>query len=281
MKKLLTALLITALVTMSFCLAEGAEPADPTADYIGMWVDPIYGRATLRIMPSPVEGECAISIHWGNSASSEGVWLMTGVWNAEAGELQYENGVMKDVTYGENGYVAGEEVLYDDAVGAFALDGEGKLLWRDSREERAAEFHLENIPVESPSAEAFAQNYFAAIANAERGTAGSSLKMALISRDVLRFAMENMLWTVNQDDLKASLAAAWTSLTDEQRAAFPEIFFDGAVELIDSAFTDYESVQGLFGDAGAEDMRYLAQDEDAAASWEALLNATLAMSAGE
>ena len=269
MKKLLCALLAAALVTACFCLAE--EGADPAEAFAGRWADPYYGRATLTIMPGREAGGLFdISIVCGSSASSSGVWLMTGVWDAENGRLEYENGVMKDVTYDEQG-VASEEIIWDDAVGFFALDGD-VLLWNDSREERSAEFRLQKIVMPAPEPETFARDFFGVVAGVERGTAGSSLKMAIAARDVVRFALDNILWTVDAEAMRGNLLAAWESLSDSERDLFGENFFDGVAALIDEAFSDYASVEGLFEDAGAgEDMRWLAQDRAAAVSWEALL----------
>ncbi|MBR4442229.1 MAG: hypothetical protein IKS52_03025 [Clostridia bacterium] len=96
--------------------------------------------------------------------------------------------------------------------------------------------------------------------------------MAIAARDVVRFAFDSILWTVDAEAMRGNLLAAWENLSDSERDLFGENFFDGVAALIDEAFSDYASVEGLFEDAGAgEDMRWLAQDRAAAVSWEALL----------
>lgn len=149
MKKIIIALL--ALLFAIPALAEGAS--DP---FVGRWQDPYYGRAVLEISRSG--DRYAISIHWGNSASSESVWEMDAT--REGDSLAYTGGSMAVVTYSEA--CIEEDVQYDDAEGAFTLTDEGKLLWSDSREERSTEFAYEKIwPTD-------AQTRFAALTSLDR-----------------------------------------------------------------------------------------------------------------
>ncbi len=137
MKKRTVALMtmgVMIMMLMAFGLAE--EAADP---FPGTWQDPVYGRAVLEIEKAG-EGY-ALQITWGNSADSNGIWHMNAA--REGDSLVYENGTLSVVTYGEGGAIVNEELLYDDASGAFTLTDEGKLLWSDSREDRAPEFAYE------------------------------------------------------------------------------------------------------------------------------------------
>ena len=138
MKKLL--ILMLALLISIPCCAEGAD--DP---FVGEWQDSYYGRALFEISP---DGDgYAITITWGDSAFSSGVWAMEATRDGDS--LVYTNGRMAMVTYGEGGEVVEEDLQYDDAEGAFTLGEDGILRWADSREERAPEFALERVGEQS------------------------------------------------------------------------------------------------------------------------------------
>lgn len=133
MKKLV--LLFLTLVFAIPCLAEASDP------FVGQWQDPVYGRALLEIVH---DGDnYAISIHWGNSADSEGVWEMNAA--RDGNSLVYTGGKMSIITYAEGGDVVSDDIKYEDAEGAFTLGDDGKLYWADSREDRAPEFALERV----------------------------------------------------------------------------------------------------------------------------------------
>ena len=133
MKKLV--LLFLALVFAVPCLAETSDP------FVGQWQDPYYGRALLEI--NQAGGNYDISIHWGNSADSEGVWEMDAT--REGNSLVYTSGKMSIITYAEGGDVVYDDIQYEDAEGAFTLGDDGKLYWTDSREDRAQDFALERV----------------------------------------------------------------------------------------------------------------------------------------
>ena len=288
MKKI-ALLLALAFALSSFAALAGAEAQidNPTIAFVGRWQDPVYGRASLRILRTFVEDAPEdelyydIQIIWGDSWNSAGVWQMTARWDAEAAMLTYADGVMSIVTTDDDG-PGTEEVQWDDAEGAFWLDVDGTLRWEDSREDRSVEFRMSRVIAEAPSAEAFVEDYFRRIANLERGTAGSSLKQAAAVRDVVRFAANNDLWNTDIAVMRGNMLAAWESLDDDTRARFDENFLDVVVDLAGQAFGDYASVQGLFEDAGAgEDMAYLSQDADASLSWETLFSNTFTLGNSE
>lgn len=266
MKKLLIVILALALLAPA-AIAE-------TGDFVGVWQDPYYGRARLRIMPGEGDG-CRAVLVWGNSADSEGVWTMDAQYDAEADALVYTGGTMAIVTYGEGGDVLGEEVRWDDAEGRFTLSGD-KLLWADSREERAAEFAFEALPKQAPEADEIKTRYFLAVADWAPGTAGSSLKLAALCADLMGFADEYRLWDADMPAFAHNLLEAWLMLDESARRRFDEDI--GAVEaLMDAALRDYAPVAGQFEDAGAWTMPYLVRDEEARLSWAALMRYTHAM----
>ena len=99
------------------------------------------------------------------------------------------------------------------------------------------------------------------------GTAGSSLKQALAAANVLRFATEQKL---SRNDCKTAFEKAWSETDEESQKYFRENY-EGLSWLITSAFSDYDSVSGVFEDAGvAEIMRTALGQADAEKDWDAL-----------
>ncbi|MBR2743007.1 MAG: hypothetical protein IKD89_05390 [Clostridia bacterium] len=127
------------------------------------------------------------------------------------------------------------------------------------------------------TAEEFAEGYFGVIAGYEPGTAGSSLKQALAAYGAVSFAAEHSLDTADVPAMRDAMLAAWEGLDAGTKTAFDENLF-GIAGLIDECFSDYDSVSGVFEDAGVgEKMRALSESSEAKAAWETLFANTLTM----
>ena len=279
MKKAVMLFVVLALIVASWAVAAAEESA--AERFCGRWQDPYYGRAMLTI--APAEGEDAswfdAVIRWGSSASSEGVWTMRAQYDAAEDALVYASGTLTDVEYAEGGDVTSEAVQWDDAVGRFTFDGD-VLLWADSREERAAEFRLQPVPKLAPTAQEITERYYGPVADWAPGTAGSSLKLAGVCAALMEFSDEYCMWDADVPALRANLLEAWSMLDETTRRRFDE----GLPEveaLMETAMSDYASVAGLFDDAGAGHMAWLAKDDGCRRSWRALLDYTHTMGDGE
>ena len=98
------------------------------------------------------------------------------------------------------------------------------------------------------------------------GTAGSSLKEAIAATELLSFAVEY----AGVENLEEISENAMNALSEEQAQ---ELAFsmEGIRAVIESAFDDYDSIAGLFDDAGVgEWMQELIQAPDAQVQWKAL-----------
>lgn len=279
MKKAVMLFVALALIVAAWAVAAAEESA--AERFCGRWQDPYYGRAMLTI--TPAEGEDGswfdAVIRWGSSASSEGVWTMRAQYDAAEDALVYEGGTLTYVEYAEGGDVVSEEVQWDDAVGRFTFDGD-VLLWADSREERAAEFRLQPVPKLAPTAQEITERYYGPVADWAPGTAGSSLKLAGVCAELMGFADEYCMWDADVPALRTNLLEAWSMLDETTRRRFDE----GLPEveaLMETAMSDYASVAGLFDDAGAGHMAWLAKDDGCRRSWRALLDYTHTMGDGE
>lgn len=279
MKKTVILFVALALIVSSWAVAAAEETA--AERFCGRWQDPYYGRAILTI--TPAEGEDGTwfdaVIRWGSSASSEGVWNMRAQYDAAEDALVYEGGALTYVEYAEGGDVVSEDIQWDDAVGRFTYDS-GMLLWDDSREERAAEFRLQPMPKLAPTAQELRERYFAPVADWAPGTAGSSLKLAGVCAELVGFANEYCMWDADAPALRANLLEAWSSLDETTRRRFDE-GLPSVEGLMETAMSDYDSVAGMFDDAGVAYMANLVRDDGCRRSWQALMDYTHGMGDGE
>ena len=117
------------------------------------------------------------------------------------------------------------------------------------------------------SADQIRDNIIDEVVSFHPGTAGSSLGQALAAANVLRFATEQKL---GRNDCSSAFEKAWKEADEETQGYFRENF-EGLSRLIDAAFSDYDSVRGVFEDAGAgEIMEAALRSADAAKDWDAL-----------
>ena len=98
------------------------------------------------------------------------------------------------------------------------------------------------------------------------GTAGSSLKEAIAAAGLLAFAVEH----ADVENLEESVNSALDVLPCEWMQEL-SMNLEGIAARLEAAFEDYDSIAGLFSDAGiAEEMEQLVQTPDAQNKWDAL-----------
>ena len=98
------------------------------------------------------------------------------------------------------------------------------------------------------------------------GTAGSSLKEAIAATELLAFCVEY----ADVENIEETVKNAWAALSEEQAQEL-SFSLEGIQFVIDSAFADYESMAGLFEDAGVEEkMRELVEMPAAQENWNTL-----------
>lgn len=99
------------------------------------------------------------------------------------------------------------------------------------------------------------------------GTAGSSLKDAVRAERILAYAVDNSLANGDAQAFAQELAAAYDALSDEQRFELNSNMMN-IFGVLDAAFTDYLSVEGLLDSAGIlESIRLLLCGENAQAHY--------------
>ena len=102
---------------------------------------------------------------------------------------------------------------------------------------------------ETPEAETL-QTLFTGVTG-YRGSSGSALRNAQGACNLLAFA----------ESADYAVSGAYLSMSDEQREEFSANFAD-ILDFMESAFSDYASVRGVFDDAGVADTMDSLMDAD-------------------
>ena len=115
----------------------------PEAGFEGEWV---AGRGLLTI--EALDDVFYCTIDWGSSAAESSTWEYECSYDEASGTLtSQETGVKRNLTYGEDGEIAKEEVVFEDGAAAFALNDDGTLTWTDFKEAPGQnEFVFERMP---------------------------------------------------------------------------------------------------------------------------------------
>lgn len=108
---------------------------DHTNDFVGDWLDGTSQRATMKI--TSTDGVYFdVEINWADSAADSTQWRMTGTYNPDENAIEYASGQKISMTDPELTGETKNEVVYEDGAGMLKLE-DGKLLWRDDKEEAA------------------------------------------------------------------------------------------------------------------------------------------------
>ena len=116
------------------------------------------------------------------------------------------------------------------------------------------------------------------------GTAGSSLKRAIVAHDVAVLAANRGYAAGSVEELKKTFEATVDAMDEDAKASVDATFMDGVIPLLDKAIDegDYDSVKGLFEDAGvADDMDTILKAPGLKESYGAIKAAYLTMGNSE
>lgn len=83
------------------------------------------------------------------------------------------------------------------------------------------------------------------------GTAGSSLGAAQVAAEIIEFITDYQLRFMTEAEMNQLMDQAYSLLGDEEQGWFQENL-PQLIGLIDSVFSNYSELSGLFGDAGAD-----------------------------
>ena len=236
-----------------------------SANYAGIWVDPNYDREELVILPQDVcweddlmgeearENGFMMNMNWSSSATVMWNYHMTGTVGP-AGTLQYTNGLAANYTFTGSGELDVDEtgILEDNGIGEFMLGADGTLTWKDSYMEDAGKmvFRREKTPVFS--AEEAAGDILKPVLMLETGTAGSSLKLAELVRDIYSFCSVNLLWNMDRNAYESALRGAMDSLNESEQVLFREKAAIAAEEL-ERLQKENEELGAVYEDADVDE----------------------------
>ncbi|MBQ4506033.1 MAG: hypothetical protein II971_02140 [Firmicutes bacterium] len=293
MKKIFCILLAVAMMLSLAACGEKkeAEPVDPAKpneqeqqggetselptidDYTGLWG---CGRATLRIARDNAGSKA--HIHWASSAAEAAEWTYDCSFDEANGALKAEDGIKKIIVWNSDGSIASEETVYSDGSAEFVIAEDGTLSWSDGKEDAGIDMSFEHSPkAEVPAAADIADGFFRLVGSYHEGESGSSLKLAQIAAEALRFAANGNFWNMDNEAFRSALLEAWNSLSGDEQKAFDGNFV-GLVNYLNGCIDDWDSVKGAFEDAGvAETMSALLSDPIDWISWNGLIANVLTM----
>ena len=140
MKKLLAVLLVLSMMLTGAALAEeeSAVSAEPDSGFGGVW---ICDRAVADI--NWEEEGYRVFIRWSSSASEFSEWEYSCLYHAEDNTLvSMPFGIRADLTVADD-QTATASVIYEDGEAEFSLTEDGKLVWKDLKEDAGAEMLFE------------------------------------------------------------------------------------------------------------------------------------------
>jgi len=260
-----------------FTFGGGEAPVSTGDEFLGSW---LYGRTTVEIARSDSGFLCSVS--WADSAFALGRWVYDCQFDGVS-LVADGTGVKRALTFGDEGQVLSDEVVYTDGSAAFLLTEDGKLLWSDYEEDAGSGMELELAPrfQDAPTPEDLVENYFHMIGGYEPGVSGSSISMALSACGAVRYALLNQIWNADVPTLRENLLTAWESMSQEEQEHFDANFLD-VVRFLDETAEDFEANRGLYDDGGMGDtMESLLTDPMALLSWRVLMSNTLTMGNGD
>ena len=250
------------------------NPDEAEADaFCGIWQ---CDRATVKNARKDADYKCFIT--WGGSASERACWEYDCYFDGK-NLVSFETGIKKHQTFGENGELKEEEVVFSDGAVSLGMTGEGNLTWTDFKEDAGAgmEFTRMGTYVFDPDPQELYEEYFLIVGAFHEGTSGSSLARARAACSAVRFASVHELCLVDTQTLRDSLLEAWEEMTEDEQAQFDANFMS-VVTLLDDCIEDFEANRGLLEDADvAEQMRVLLGDPISLLSWQTLRDHTLTM----
>ena len=243
-------------------------------DFIGSWRLADEPETVITIVPSrSKEVDFAVLVRRSIDEREFNEWAFSGVFDEETRDLNYKNGSKYRRSYSEDMQSVSEELLWSDSEGWFCVNDDRMLEWTDSRESDA-DWRFERVYSETPSAQDILENFYLPVGRIEQGTAGSSLKNAVTTCEIVAYVDKCELWNVNSEELHETMFAAWDLMTDDQQDAF-NANYSGVNHLMTATMKSWDSRAGVFADAGVGDrMKELMESDFARFSW-ATLSANL------
>ena len=139
---LMMALIMVMSMGLTACGSKSEEAADtgdgqnPVMNFIGNYS---CDRANILIGATDEENGTSATVTWGSSAWENSAWTMTGTFDTETLQFEYNDCVRINYVYDDNGEVKSQEEVYTGGHGfmTFAEGDPLTLTWQDDQEQMA------------------------------------------------------------------------------------------------------------------------------------------------
>ncbi len=111
---------------------DGDDGQNPVMNVIGEYA---CDRARAFVEAAG-EKDALITIEWGGDAWSLARWVITGEFDYETLRVDYTGCIKTELTYGNDGNVSEENVVYEDGTGFIVFTDAGTFIWHEDGAER-------------------------------------------------------------------------------------------------------------------------------------------------
>lgn len=91
--------------------------------------------------------EARITISWGGSAWETAQWDIVGKLDPETLTIAYSGCAKRILTYGEDGELASDELVYGDGTGTIVFGEDGSFVWHEDQSDYGTDMKFEWVPV--------------------------------------------------------------------------------------------------------------------------------------
>ena len=91
--------------------------------------------------------EAWITISWGGSAWETAQWDIVGKLDPETLTITYSGCAKRILTYGEDGELASDELVYGDGTGTIVFGEDGSFVWHEDQSDYGTDMKFEWVPV--------------------------------------------------------------------------------------------------------------------------------------
>lgn len=109
---------------------ELVDGQNPVMNFVGPYV---CSGCNVFIEADGARGAKA-SITWSFGAGMLSEWSFSGKFDPDTLSFNYSDGIKKNYTYGDDGFITNTETVYESGTGNIAFTGEGMLYWTDEVE---------------------------------------------------------------------------------------------------------------------------------------------------
>ena len=116
------------------------DTQNPVMNLIGFYMDDNSQRANMFIETADVDG-AVVEIRWASSAFEDTTWKFSGRYDTEHNWILFNDCVMTNFTYSDDGSVT-SEVVYENGMGALLIAEDYSISWIDCEQNAGEGSHF-------------------------------------------------------------------------------------------------------------------------------------------